>query len=196
MIIDVSHISDSAFYQVLNISTAPVMATHSSCRVFTPGWERNMSDEMIIALAKHGGIIQINFGSMFLDSEVNAIRDSNKVQLNKLLFQLHLRADDPAGIKIAERFREDHPDPFSTVERVADHIDHVKQLVGVDYVGIGSDFDGVGDSLPTGLKDVSMYPNLIAELLKRGYTDEEIEKICSGNVWRVWNKILEIAAQP
>jgi len=196
MIIDVSHISDSAFYQVLDISTAPVMATHSSCRFYTPGWERNMSDDMIVALAKHDGIIQINFGSSFLDSDVNAVRDSNKVQLNRLLFQLHLTAEDPAAIKIAERFKADHPDPYSTVQRVADHIDHVKKLVGVDYVGIGSDFDGVGDSLPTGLKDVSMYPNLIAELLKRGYTEEEIEKICSGNVWRVWNKILQIAAQP
>jgi len=195
MIIDVSHVSDSAFYQVLEISTAPVMATHSSCRKYTPGWERNMSDEMIVALAKHGGVIQINFGSSFLDSEVNALRDSNKVQLNRLLFQLHLAPDDPASKKITDRFNEEHPTPYSTVQRVADHIDHVKNLVGIDYVGIGSDFDGVGDSLPTGLKDVSMYPNLIAELLKRGYTEEEIEKICSGNAWRVWNKILEIAAK-
>jgi membrane dipeptidase len=195
MIVDVSHISDSAFYQVLNISTSPVMATHSSCRIYTPGWERNMSDEMIIALAKHDGIIQINFGSSFLDSEINALRDSNKVQLNRLLFQLHLAPDDPATKNITDRFNEEHPTPYSTVQRVADHIDHVKKLVGVDYVGIGSDYDGVGDSLPIGLKDVSMYPNLIAELLKRGYTEEEIEKICSGNVWRVWNKILETATK-
>ena len=84
--------------------------------------------------------------------------------------------------------------PFPTVQRVADHIDHVKNLVGIDYVGLGSDFDGVGDSLPTGLKDVSMYPNLIAELLKRGYSQEDIEKICYKNVFRVWKAVEDYAA--
>ena len=195
MIIDVSHISDSSFYQVLRTSIAPVLATHSSCRAFTPGWERNMSDDMIKELAKKGGVIQINFGSSFLDSEINAIRDSNRVQLHRFLFQLHLSEDDPAAKKITERFMEDHPNPYATVEKVADHIDHVRNLVGIDYVGIGSDFDGVGDSLPTGLKDVSMYPNLLYALLKRGYTKEDIEKICYKNVWRVWNEINQIAAQ-
>ena len=84
--------------------------------------------------------------------------------------------------------------PFPTVQRVADHIDHVKNLVGIDYIGLGSDFDGVGDSLPTGLKDVSMYPNLIAELLKRGYSQEDIEKICYKNVFRVWKAVEDYAA--
>jgi len=195
MIIDVSHISDSTFYQVMRTSIAPVLATHSSCRKFTPGWERNMSDEMIVELAKHDGVIQINFGSSFLDGNINAIRDSNRAQVKRLLFQLHLTEDDPAAKKITNRFVEDHPEPFATVQTVADHIDHVKNLVGIDYVGIGSDFDGVGDSLPTGLKDVSMYPNLLAELLKRGYTEDEIEKICYKNVWRVWNKVNQVAAQ-
>ena len=154
-----------------------------------------MSDEMIVELAKHDGVIQINFGSSFLDGNINAIRDSNRAQVKRLLFQLHLTEDDPAAKKITNRFVEDHPEPFATVQTVADHIDHVKNLVGIDYVGIGSDFDGVGDSLPTGLKDVSMYPNLLAELLKRGYTEDEIEKICYKNVWRVWNKVNQVAAQ-
>jgi len=195
MIIDVSHISDSAFYQVIRTSIAPVMATHSSCRIFTPGWERNMSDEMIVELAKKDGLIQINFGSAFLDGNINAVRDSNRAQVKRLLFQLHITEDDVAAKKITNRFMEDHPEPFATAGTVADHIDHVKKLVGVDHVGIGSDFDGVGDSLPDGLKDVSMYPNLIFELLKRGYTEEEIEKICYKNVWRVWNKINAVATQ-
>ena len=82
---------------------------------------------------------------------------------------------------------------FSTVQKVADHVDHVVQLAGIDHVGFGSDFDGVGDTLPTGLKDVSDYPNLIAELLKRGYTDEDIEKICYKNVFRVWNDVQDVA---
>lgn len=84
-------------------------------------------------------------------------------------------------------------DPFADVKTAADHIDHVKDLVGIDYVAFGSDFDGVGNSLPERLKDVSMYPNLIFELLKRGYTEEEIEKICYKNTFRVWNKVIEVA---
>jgi membrane dipeptidase len=81
------------------------------------------------------------------------------------------------------------------VERVADHIDHVKAIAGIDHIGIGSDYDGVGDSLPEGLKDVSMYPNLIYVLLKRGYTEEAIQKICFGNVFRVWNKVMAVAGK-
>jgi membrane dipeptidase len=84
---------------------------------------------------------------------------------------------------------------YSDVERVADHIDHVVKLAGIDHVGIGSDYDGVGDTLPIGLKDVSDYPNLIYVLLKRGYSDDDIEKICSKNVFRVWNKVIEVAGQ-
>ena len=95
---------------------------------------------------------------------------------------------------IIEDFKKEHPELYADVKRAADHIDHVKALAGIDHVGIGSDFDGVGDSLPTGLKDVSMYPNLIYELLKRDYSEEDIEKICSKNVWRVWNQVNEIAA--
>ena len=86
----------------------------------------------------------------------------------------------------ADQWMKEHPFPFATVEDVADHIDRVVQLVGIDYVGLGSDFDGVGDSLPIGLKDASYYPNLIESLLKRGYTDEDIGKLASGNLMRVW----------
>jgi membrane dipeptidase len=86
-------------------------------------------------------------------------------------------------------FRDENPIGFADVSDVADHIDHVARLVGVDHVGFGSDFDGLGDSLPTGLKDVSHYPNLILELLKRGYTDDDIRKICSENILRVWSDV-------
>ena len=194
MIIDVSHISDKTFYQVMEHSRAPVLATHSSCRSFTPGWERNMSDEMIVELGKHGGVIQINFGSDFLDAEVTKGRAANRNELNARLEAAGLEADDPQAKPIIEDFKKEHPELYADVKRVADHIDHVKALAGIDHVGIGSDFDGVGDSLPTGLKDVSMYPNLIYELLKRDYSEEDIEKICFKNVWRVWNQVNEIAA--
>ncbi len=194
MIIDVSHISDKTFYQVMEKTRAPVVASHSSCRVFTPGFERNMDDDMLRALRDNGGVIQINFGSSFLDPEFKASRSANRKALNELLEKKGLSADDPKAKPVIEKFKKKHPTLFADVSLVADHIDHVRKIAGIDHVGLGSDYDGVGDSLPTGLKDVSMYPNLIYELLRRGYTDQDIEKICYKNVWRVWHRVNEIAA--
>ena len=194
MMVDISHVSDSAFYDVIKITKAPVIASHSSCRYFTPGFERNMSDDMIKALAKNGGVIQINFGASFLDSlaRVNSkLLDS----LEKTLQDKGLTSKDSAAQPIIDQFAKNHSDLYSDVERVADHIDHVVKLVGIDHVGIGSDYDGVGDSLPLGLKDVSDYPNLFYVLLKRGYSDEDIKKICSGNIFRVWNKVIEVSGK-
>lgn len=194
IIVDISHVSDSTFYDVIRATKAPVIASHSSCRFFTPGFQRNMSDEMIKVLANNGGVIQINFGASFLDSvarQNTPLRDS----LKKILDEKKLTSKDEEAQPIIANFGKQHKELFSDVEKVADHIDHVVKLVGIDHVGIGSDFDGVGDSLPLGLKDVSAYPNLIVVLLKRGYSHEDIEKICSKNVFRVWNKVIEIANQ-
>lgn len=193
MIIDVSHISDETFYQVMQISTAPVAATHSSCRHFTPGWERNMDDDMIRLLASKGGVIQINFGSDFLDEKVAKARKSFQRDLKEHLVANGLVDGTAEADAATKKFSSTYPPVYSDVERVADHIDHVKNLVGVDHIGIGSDYDGLGDSLPVGLKDVSSYPNLIAELLSRGYTQDQIEKICYKNVWRVWSQVLDNA---
>ncbi|HEX6892519.1 MAG TPA: dipeptidase [Chryseolinea sp.] len=194
MMVDISHVSDSAFYDVLKVTTAPLIASHSSCRYFTPGFHRNMSDDMIKALAKNGGVIQINFGASFLDS---LARVNSKVldSLEKTLQEKGLTSKDSAAQPIIDQFAKNHSDLYSDVERVADHIDHVVKLVGIDHVGIGSDYDGVGDTLPLGLKDVSDYPNLFYVLLKRGYSDEDIRKICSGNIFRVWNKVIEVSAK-
>lgn len=187
MMIDISHVSDAAFYKVLSLTKAPVIASHSSLRAFVPGFERNMDDKMIQALAKNGGVIQINFGSSFVISQANQ-------------WGLQLKAAAKAAGKSSddEVFRAEylakHPYPFANVETVLKHIDHVVQLVGIDHVGIGSDFDGVGDSLPDGLKDVSMYPNLIEGLLKRGYSEADIVKIMSGNLLRVWRQVEAVAA--
>lgn len=192
IMVDISHVSDSAFYDVMKVTSAPAIASHSSCRAFTPGFERNMSDDMIRTLAKNGGVIQINFGASFLDSVARSndvLRDS----LEALLISKKLTSKDPEAQPIIEQFGKAHSELYSDVSRVADHIDHVVKLVGVDHVGIGSDYDGVGDSLPLGLKDVSTYPNLLAELLKRGYSAADIEKICYKNVFRVWNKVIEIS---
>jgi membrane dipeptidase len=102
----------------------------------------------------------------------------------------NLTSADPEAQPMIEQFGKQHKELFSDVEKVADHIDHVVKLTSIDHVGIGSDYDGVGDSLPFGLKDVSTYPNLIAVLLKRGYSPEDIEKICYKNVFRVWNEVI------
>ena len=192
VMVDVSHISDSAFYDVVRITKAPVIASHSSCRYYTPGFQRNMSDEMLKVLAKNGGVIQVNFGSFFVDS----VSHNNSVlldSLEKILTDKGLTSRDSAAQPLIDQFTRNHKELYSDVERVADHIDHIVQIAGIDHVGLGSDFDGVGDSLPIGLKDVSQYPNLIFVLLKRGYSDSDIEKICSGNVFRVWNKVIDVA---
>ncbi len=194
IMVDVSHISDSAFYDVMRVARAPVIASHSSCRTYTPGFERNMSDEMIKVLAENGGVIQINFGSNFLDEEVSKLNEENRSRLIAILDSAGVSWRDSTARPIIEEFRRDNKTLFADVETVAKHIDHVVQLVGIDHVGFGSDFDGVGDTLPTGLKDVSKFPNLIFQLLKKGYSEEDIEKICYKNVFRVWNEVEQIAA--
>lgn len=186
IMVDISHVSDSAFYQALRVTRVPVIASHSSARYFTPGFERNMDDEMLKALAANGGVIMINFGSTFLDSEVARQSDGLRARLMERLDSLGLGWRDPAAKPVIEDFRRENPRLYSDVAMVANHIDHVRRVAGIDYIGLGSDYDGVGDSLPTGLKDVSQYPNLIYELLKRGYSRRDIAKICYKNLWRVW----------
>ena len=164
IMVDISHVSDKAFYESIEISEVPVIASHSSLRHFTPGFERNVSDDMLIKLASKGGVISINFGSSFLTKKA-----------------------------LEYRRNREGPYPFADVTDVVDHIDRVVNLVGIDHVGIGSDYDGVGDTLPSNLKDVSTFPNLISELLTRGYTEEDIEKILSGNIIRVWKEVEDFA---
>jgi membrane dipeptidase len=189
MMIDVSHLSDSSFYQVVRLSRAPVLASHSSCRTFTPGWERNMSDEMIRALALNGGVIQLNFGSEFLTAVAQRYPDSVKRHVREVA---RLRGWKPGGKQAKayqKQYKEEHPFPYARLADFVDHVDHVVDLVGIDHVGLGSDFEGVSDTLPVGLKDVSQYPNVILELLKRGYSEEDVAKICSGNLLRVWSAV-------
>jgi membrane dipeptidase len=192
MLIDISHVSDSAFYDVLRRTKAPVIASHSSARHFTPGWERNMSDDMIRALAANGGVIMINFGSSFLRSSYQAAGDSIRQLLQEELLAQGLLPESPQARRWLAQQRKRYP--LGTVADVADHIDHVVRLVGVDHVGIGSDFDGVF-ALPEGLQDVSMYTHLVAELLRRGYSEADIEKILGGNLLRVWEAVEAVATR-
>ncbi len=196
IMVDISHVSDNTFYQVMELTKAPVIASHSSCRKFTPGFERNMSDDMLKKLGENGGVIQINFGTGFLDGELRASRTEKRRELQQLLEEKGLEMEDEAAKPVIEKFVKENRDAmYSDVKKVADHIDNVVKMAGIDHVGLGSDFDGVGDSLPTGLKDVSQYPNLIAELFKRGYSKEDIRKICYANVFRVWRQVEEVATQ-
>lgn len=152
MLIDVSHISDESFYDVLEISSRPVVATHSCCRALADH-PRNMTDDMIRALADAGGVIQINFYPVFLDS----------------------------SFKESEMFLSPRP----SYKRIADHIDHVVELVGIEHVGIGSDFDGI-EVTPEGMEDISMMPKLFEELTARGYKKSDLEKIASENFFNVF----------
>lgn len=192
MLVDISHVSDKAFYDVMKITKAPVIASHSSARKFTPGFERNMDDDMIKLLGENDGVIHINFGSSFLSKEYQDNISEIREHLVNYRTDKGLSQDDEAYQEYAEAYMKDNKQ-FEDVEKVADHIDHVVSLVGIDHVGFGSDYDGVGDSLPTGLKDVSTFPNLIRELLERGYSKNDIAKICYKNTFRVWNKVQKIS---
>jgi len=185
IMVDISHVSDEAFYQVMDVTQVPAIASHSSARHFTPGFERNMSDDMIKRLAENGGVIQINFGSSFVTEESRDKRKANTEKINQYMKDNNLESDHPDVKDFAKKVAEDNP-VFCDVTDVADHFDHVVGLVGIDHVAFGSDYDGVGDTLPYGLKDPSDFPNLIYHLLKRGYSEEDIKKISYENIWRVW----------
>lgn len=186
ILVDVSHITDAAFWQVLELSEVPVIASHSSLRHFTPDFHRNMSDDMVRALADNGGVIQINFGSSFLTATARQYSTDIEAAYRELASTPGIAEDDPRLVNFASNYRAEHPYPYATVDDVLDHIDRAVELAGIDHVGLGSDYDGVGDSLPVGLKDVSTYPNLVAGLLGRGYQEADIEKILGGNTMRVW----------
>jgi len=195
IMVDISHVHDSTFYQVMKLSKAPAIASHSDCKYFAPTVKRDMTDDMIKELGKKDGVMMINFYTAFLDSTVANSNTLNRGKLALLLKEKNLKEDDSLALPVIAQFRKDNPAATTDVEMVANHIDHVVKLAGIDHVGIGSDYDGVEGSVPTGLEDVSTYPNLIYVLLKRGYTEEDIEKICYKNLWRVWNKTAEVAAK-
>ena len=194
VMIDVSHLSDQAFWQTLELSQTPVIASHSSLRHFTPGFERNLSDEMVAALGRHAGVVQINFGSAFLTAQAQAYRTAQMRAALAFTFTNHLAQDDPQIPDFVQRYREQHPYPYATLDDVLDHYDRAVAFAGIDGVGIGSDYDGVGDSLPIGLKDVSAYPNLVRGLLGRGYAAGDVVKILGGNLMRVWRQVEAFAA--
>lgn len=186
ILVDLSHVSDAAFDQAVAASRAPAIASHSSCRRFTPGFERNLDDDRILALAGKGGVIQINFGSGFLTPEANAWSKAAWAAEEAFVQATNAKEGTAELDEFRARYRTENPFPRATLDDVVAHIDHVAKLAGVDHVGLGSDYDGVGPTLPVGLEDVSKYPALLARLLERGYSREEVAKIAGGNLMRVW----------
>lgn len=193
IMIDVSHISDSSFFDIMKITNAPVIASHSACRIFTPGFERNVSDDIIIEIAKTGGVVQIPFADFFLREDANKKFHQNEVEIDDYINRNQLNGTEEAQ-EFETQYWKENPIPKSKVKDVADQIDHVVKLVGVDFVGVGSDFNGVReDFLTEGLEDCSKYPNLIYELLLRNYSEEDIRKIMGGNILRVWREVEKVA---
>ncbi|MBP6299975.1 MAG: dipeptidase [Arenimonas sp.] len=190
MMVDVSHLSDEAVADVLQLSRVPVLATHSGFRHFTPGFERNISDELAIAIAKKGGVVQITFGIGFVnrqaaDALLEYFSASAALQKRNALAKAAGKPlEDQAAFD--KQFWDKHPAPETKIDAVLDQFDYAVKLIGIDHVGIGSDFDGVSGNLPIGLKTVADYPNLIAGLQARGYKDQDIRKILGENTLRVW----------
>ncbi len=205
MIIDVSHSGDTTFWDVIKLSRAPVVASHSCCRALSD-YHRNLTDDMLKALAKNGGMIGINFNPGFLNADLQKKQEAiYKEIVNKFAIpggQMDFRNIDPKTREAAEaeikvRMAELNK-TFSpvTVKNVVDHIEHVMKVTGTaDYVGFGSDFDGIGQT-PVGLENCGLLPNITKEMLRRGFPEDDIRKILGGNFVRVFRKVTEAAEKP
>ena len=196
IMVDISHVSDDAFWDVMEVTSVPAIASHSSARHFTPDWERNIADDMIVRLAENGGAVMINYGSAFLVQRAQEYGPAKREALANYLEMNGIEESEDASAAFDEIYAAENGSyPYATLGETLDHFDHIVQLVGVDHVGIGSDYDGVGNSLPIGLKDVSSYPNLVKGFLDRGYSDADIQKILGGNLLRIWRAVEAGAAQ-
>jgi membrane dipeptidase len=192
MMVDVSHVSDKTFWDALEVSRAPVFASHSSCREISPA-PRNMTDEMIAALGKKHGVVQINFSCDFLNPEIfaanRAVREKTVAMRDQLIRKY---ADDPNGLQRAMAEARQSVGGGTTrraaLADVVKHINHVVEIAGIDAVGLGSDFDGIGCA-PEGLDSVDKWPNLTRALLEDGYTETEIHKIYGENTLRLMEEV-------
>jgi membrane dipeptidase len=198
MMVDISHVSDSTFYDALGISKAPLIASHSSCRAVCSA-PRNMTDDMIRALAKNGGVMDINYYSGFLSQAFYDAFKKIEKRVDAELAAARARAEQNGKrlsyleeVNLEKQLIRNLPVPPYTA--IADHIDHAVKVGGVDHVGLGSDFDGI-DSAPRGMEDVSRLPDLVRELAHRGYSEDDLMKILGGNVLRVMRQVEQVARQ-
>ena len=199
IMVDVSHLGDASAKEAIALSTVPVIASHSAFRHFTPDFERNISDDIARAVAAKGGVVQIPFGTAFIDPASAADTQAHFRAIND--FNTRNAALKAAGKPEQDRAAFDkawdaaHPPRPSTLAQVLDQIDYGVKLLGIDHVGIGSDFDGVDGELPGELKTVADFPNLVAGLQQRGYSDADIRKLLGGNLLRAWTAIEAGAAK-
>ena len=193
IMVDISHVSDEAARDAIAASKAPVIASHSAFRHFTPGFERNISDELAKAVAAGGGVVQIPFGTAFVNPEGAAATQAHFRAINEFNRRnAELKAagkPEESREAFDKAWSEGHPPPPTKIDAVLDQIEYAVKLIGVDHVGIGSDFDGVDGELPDGLRTTADYPNLIAGLQARGFKDADIRKILGGNLLRAWTAI-------
>lgn len=199
IMVDVSHLSDDAVRGVLRVARAPVIATHSGLRHFTPGFERNLSDELARAIAKTGGVVQITFGSGFIDPKAAADTTAYFRELanfQRAQTQAKARGEPVKSVDDFDAVWDPaHPKPPTRLAQVVDQVVYAVKLLGEDHVGIGSDFDGVSGALPAGLRSVADYPNLVAALQERGLSDATISKVLGENLLRVWAQVEAAAAR-
>ncbi|MDX6402635.1 MAG: rane dipeptidase [Blastocatellia bacterium] len=192
VMVDVSHLSDRAFWDIVNTSSKPVIATHSGCRAITDV-PRNLTDEMIVALARTGGVVNVIFYPEHIEPGYSAKKKKVDGEIAALV---QSASDGEKGDVAHKKLARDRVRsqeylkrlPPVSVARIVDHIDHIVKLVGIDHVGIGSDFDGI-QAVPADLKSVADLPNLTAELLRRGYSENDIDKILGGNMLRVMEDV-------
>ena len=195
IMVDISHVSDKTFWDALEVSKAPIFASHSSSRTIS-GAGRNMTDEMIVALAKKGGVVQTNFNCGFVSNRFREAQTADALKLEPRVKQEEKgkRLGEIEDMLVTDRVRRELGLTRASLAEFIAHIDHIKKIAGIDAIGIGSDFNGV-TCVPEGLDDVSKYPNLTRALLERGYTQEDITKIYSGNILRVMRGVEAAAAK-
>jgi len=189
MMVDISHVADKTFWDALAVSKAPIFASHSSCRALT-NHGRNMTDEMIVALAKKGGVVQVNFYCGFISQKFrdNDAADTKALDARMARETAGKNLSEPDRQILSEKLRKELNLSRATLADVVDHIDHIRKIAGIDAIGLGGDFDGVSCT-PVGLEDVSKYPNLTRALLAKGYSADEIRKIYGGNFLRVMRAV-------
>ncbi|HZR24532.1 MAG TPA: dipeptidase [Vicinamibacterales bacterium] len=190
MMVDISHVADKTFYDVLAVTSAPVIASHSSCRAIDQH-PRNMTDDMLRALAKNGGVVQINYEISFLSEAFRTATKPADVQAQLDAATKRCGTNEACSTseeaKILRQAMRDGKLPKVTWEAIVDHIDHAVKVAGADHVGLGSDFDGA--TMPLGMDDASMLPKITDALLKKGYSDPDVEKILGGNLLRVMDAV-------
>ena len=196
MLVDLSHVSEGVMRDAIAASRAPVMFSHSSARALDDH-PRNVSDAVLKLVAANGGVVMVNFALPYISNAYRlwaADAAAETTRLNAPPYGgLYVGQPDKAAVAYAAWLKA-HPAPKVTLAEVADHVEHIARAAGVDHVGIGSDFDGVGGQLPEGLKDVSAYPALLTELMRRGWNDDDIAKLAGGNILRVMARAEQVAA--